>query len=159
MTVRLATLDDIPALAALGARLARIHHAYDAARFFLPSSLEEGYQRFYTGELANPKALLLTATEVQAPRHAIVGYVYGCLEPRNWNLLLDDCGKLHDLFVDDSARHKGVGKALVRAAVDHLRDMGASQVVLYSATQNSAMQRLATELGFRTTMVEMSLSV
>ena len=48
---------------------------------------------------------------------AIVGYAYGALEGRDWNLLLDAHGAVHDIFVAAEARRGGVGRQLVEALV------------------------------------------
>jgi hypothetical protein len=40
--VREATPSDLPALARLGARLARLHHRMDPRRFFVVEGMEEG---------------------------------------------------------------------------------------------------------------------
>ncbi len=50
----------------------------------------------------------------------VLGYAYGRLEPRDWNELLDACGKLHDLYVDEDARGHGAASALVEAVVARL---------------------------------------
>ncbi len=41
LTVRTATRDDGPALGRMGASLARLHHAIDAARLMLPDGIDE----------------------------------------------------------------------------------------------------------------------
>ena len=72
----------------------------------------------------------------------ILGYAYGTLEPRDWNDLLDACGKLNDLYVDGAARRKGAGRALVNAMFAALKARGAPRVVLLSAWRNPEAPRL-----------------
>lgn len=143
---------DLPAVAALAGRLVRMHHAYDPARFLHLDSPEAGYARYFASELASADVVLLAAERAGA----IVGYAYARMEPRSYNELLDACGKLHDVYVDEGARGLGVGEALVRAAIARLEARGAPRVVLLTAVQNEAAQRLFGRLGFRTTMLEMT---
>jgi len=89
----------------------------------------------------------------------IVGYAYGRVEARDWNALLDAHGALHDVYVADEARARGTGAALVTAVADDLRKLGAPRVVLHTATQNVAAQRLFQKLGFRSTMIEMTREI
>lgn len=155
-TVRPATQADLPAVASLAASLVRLHHAFDPDRFLCIEPLEPGYARFLAGELADDDAVILVAVARGDDRERVVGYTYGRLEPRDWNELLDACGKIHDVFVDEAARGHGVAAALVEAMVARLEAKGAPRVVLLSATPNVAAQRLFARLGFRSTMVEMT---
>jgi ribosomal protein S18 acetylase RimI-like enzyme len=86
----------------------------------------------------------------------VVGYVYAGLEPMSWRELRAACGFVHDVFVDEGARHAGIGERLVRAAIEWLESRGAPSVVLWSAAKNDGAQRLFERLGFRRTMVEMT---
>lgn len=155
-TVRPATRADLPAVARLAAQLVRLHHGFDPQRFLCVEPLEPGYERFLAGELADDAAVILVAVVERAGEEQIVGYTYGRLEPRDWNELLDACGKIHDVFVDEGARGHGAAAALVEAVVTRLEAKGAPRVVLLSATPNVAAQRLFAKLGFRPTMVEMT---
>jgi ribosomal protein S18 acetylase RimI-like enzyme len=152
MRVRPARLEDLPAVSRLAAELVRLHHRLDPPRFLLVEPVEDGYQWFFTRELARQGALILVAEE----EARIVGYAYGTLEPRNWNDLLDACGKLNDLYVDPSARRLGTGRALAGEMLAALRARGAPRVVLLSAWQNPDAHAFFEALGFRRTMLEMT---
>jgi GNAT superfamily N-acetyltransferase len=153
LEIREATAADVPALARLGARLAREHHAFDPARFFLPDEpIEDGYAWWLGKERASRKAVVLAAVR----RGRIVGYAYGRLEPRDWVTLRAACGVGVDLFVEPRARAGGVGTALVEALVAALVARGAPQVVIDVAAGNGRVARLFASLGFRATMVEMT---
>ncbi len=146
----------MPALARLGARLAREHHALDPERFFVPEEpLEDGYAWWLAKERRNPGAVVLAA----ARRGRIVGYAYGRIEPRDWNTLRDRCGVGVDLWVEPRARQGGVGSALVAALVARLAQRGAPRVVLNVASRNRHAARLFGALGFRETMVELTREV
>ena len=151
--VRLATLSDLPAAAAMAGQLVRQHHAQDPGRFLLVDEVEAGYRWWFERELARSgEAILLVAT--QDGRH--VGYAYGTKEGRDWNMLLDDHGAIHDIFVATEARKSGVGKALLEALVTRLESLGASRIVLSTMVSNTAAQALFRTLGFRPTMLEMT---
>jgi ribosomal protein S18 acetylase RimI-like enzyme len=130
----------------------RLHHRLDPRRFLLIEPVEDGYQWFFSREIKRKQALILVAEQADA----IIGYAYATLEPRNWNDLLDACGKLNDLYVDPGARRTGAGRALVTEAFASLRARGAPRVVLLSAWQNPDAHAFFEALGFRRTMVEMT---
>jgi len=151
--IRDATRDDVPALARLGAKLAREHHAMDPARFFVPEEpIEDGYAWWLGKERVSPRAVVLAA----ARRGRIVGYAYGRIEPRDWNTLRDRCGVGVDLWVEPRARRSGIGAALVEALAARLAERGAPRVVLNVASRNARASRMFAAMGFRETMVEMT---
>ena len=152
MIVRPARQADLPAVSRLAAELVRLHHRLDPPRFMLVESIEEGYRWFFSRELKRKGALILVAEDSDA----IVGYAYATMEGRNWNDLLDACGKLNDLFVDPTARRHGVGRALVTEMFTALRAHGAPRVVLLSAWKNPEAHAFFESMGFRRTMVEMT---
>ncbi len=150
--IRPCTPDDLTQVSKLAAALVRLHHKWDPKRFMLIEPLEQGYHRFFGSQLQDDEVVLLVATREQT----IVGYVYGGIEPRNWNALLDRCGAIHDIHVDESLRKQGVASKLMEAACAKLKVLGAERVVLMSAQANAEGQRLFEKLGFRRTMVEMT---
>lgn len=150
--IRPARREELAEVAALAAQLVRMHHELDPARFFLPERVAEGYAWWFGKELDRPEVVLLVA--VQDAR--IVGYAYGRVEERDYNMLLDAHGALHDVWVEPTARRAGVAKALVAAVVQALTDKGAPRVLLHTASQNASAQALFRSLGFRPTMIEMT---
>lgn len=158
--LRRAVSADMPVVARFAAKLVRFHHSLDPRRFLCEEPLEPGYERWLRHELANPQVVLLVAEHADRAQPegapALLGYAYGRLEPRDWNALLDACGYLHDVYVADEARGAGVGAALVEATAKGLKEKGAPRMLLQTAQQNLAAQRLFEKLGFRRTMVEMT---
>jgi ribosomal protein S18 acetylase RimI-like enzyme len=150
--VRRAGREDLAAAAALAGRLVRLHHDVDAARFFLPGDVERGYTHWFAQELERREAVVLVAARADR----IAGYAYGSLEGRDWNLLLDRHGAVHDIYVDDSERRSGTGRRLLDAIIAELEGLGAPRIVLSTMVSNTAAQRLFASAGFRPTMLEMT---
>ena len=130
----------------------RMHHATDPARFLLVERVEEGYAYWFSRELARPGAVILVAVRGDE----VLGYAYGTLEDRDWNMMLDAHGALHDVFVAEGGRRSGVGRALVTAMVAALERACAPRVVLSTMVTNEAAQRVFRACGFRPTMLEMT---
>jgi ribosomal protein S18 acetylase RimI-like enzyme len=65
-------------------------------------------------------------------------------------------GALYDIVVDAPFRGRGVGRALLERVIAELAARGAPRVVLSTAEQNEAAQRLLAGAGFRRTMIEMT---
>lgn len=153
LQIREATPADVPALARLGAKLARAHHAMDRRRFFLPGEpLEDGYAWWLGKERRNPRAVVLAALR----RGRVIGYAYGRVEPRDWNTLRDRCGVGIDLWVEPRARGGGVGAALVDALAAALAGRGAPRLVIDVAARNPRARAVFARLGFRETMLELT---
>jgi RimJ/RimL family protein N-acetyltransferase len=155
--VREATEADLPALARIGARLARMHHRMDPRRFFVVPGMEKGYAWWLGKERRNRKAVVLAAVRIgRGGKETVVGYAYGRIEPRDWNSLREECGFGIDLMVEPRARRAGVGAALVEAMSAGLARRGAPRVVIQVASLNPEAQEVFGGLGFRPTMVEMT---
>jgi ribosomal protein S18 acetylase RimI-like enzyme len=150
--VRAAKVADLDDLGRMAGKLVRLHHALDPARFMLIEGVERGYAHFFAGLLDDPDTVLLVGE-----RGGIcVGYAFSRIQERDWNALLEACGVLHDIFVDDSERQTGVASHLLEETLKRLTERGTPRLVLHTATQNQAAQRLFARFGFRTTMLEMT---
>jgi ribosomal protein S18 acetylase RimI-like enzyme len=137
----------------MGAALMRQHHDSDPRRFFTTDRPEQGYGRFLVSELDDPDTLVLVAELGDE----IVGYVFAGIEGTSWRDLRGPCGFIHDVYVHQRARRLGAGRALLRAAIEWVRSRGMSQVVLWSKSGNDRARHLFADLGFRETMIEMTL--
>jgi len=153
LQVRIAAASDREALGRFGGALMRQHHAADPGRFIQVEHPEAGYGRFLASQISNPSSLVLVAEH----SGTVVGYVFADVESTNWMELRGPCGVVHDVYVDEAARRLGAGRELMRAAIAWIRSKGRSQVVLLTKTRNEHAQRLFTTLGFRPTMIEMTL--
>ena len=136
----------------LAGQLVRQHHETDPERFFEIPNVEKGYARYFESQIGDKDTILLVAED----DGEILGYAYGRCESRDWNMLLDDHGAIHDVLVDPGARRKGLGQALMQAMLDEFKKRGLERVVLSTMVGNEPAQRLFESLGFRKTMVEMT---
>ena len=153
ITIRPASPSDQEPLGRFGAALLHQHHDSDPRRFIHVDHPEDGYGRFLVSQASNPNSLVLVAEH----EGAVVGYLFADVEPTNWMELRGPCGVIQDIYVDASARHLGAGRALMLAAIEWIRSKGRMQVVLMTKTRNEHAQHLFTALGFRPTMIEMTL--
>lgn len=155
-TIRKAERSDAEALGRLGAMLMWTHYAFDSQRFLAPmQGAERGYASFLTNMLDHPDACVFVAEN----DGAIAGYVFAMLEPLSWKELRGPAGFIHDVAVAEEARRGGVATALMHAAIDWLRAHGAPRVLLWSAAANEHAHILFHHLGFRDTMLEMTLEL
>jgi ribosomal protein S18 acetylase RimI-like enzyme len=153
ITVRRAEPRDTAALGRLGALLMAVHYAYDADRFIAPGDGAEAlYGGFLASQMDRGDAVVLAAEQ----EGAVLGYAYGALEGNDWLALRGPAGVVYDLIVDPARRSAGVGRMLLKAMLDALTGLGAPRIVLFTATQNAAAQRLFAAAGFRATMIEMT---
>jgi ribosomal protein S18 acetylase RimI-like enzyme len=156
LLIRTANPGDLEALGRLGAMLMRTHYAFDPHRFLTPEEgVENGYASFLGRLLNSPDDCLFVAEK----DGAVSGYVWGGLEPLSWKELRGPAGFIHDLAVADEARDSGIGTALIEAGIGWLRERGAPRVVLWTAARNEGAHALFRRLGFRDTMIEMTLEI
>ena len=156
VVVRKAETRDLDALGRLGAMLMQTHYAFDHQRFIAPApGSERGYAAFLGGMLDSPDDCVLVAEE----NGAIRGYVFVALEPMSWKELRGPAGFIHDIAVAEEARHSGVATQLMEAAIAWLRERRAPRVILWTAAPNQAAQSLFHRLGFRDTMIEMTMEL
>lgn len=153
VTIRPATADDTEALGRLAAMLVRVHHEFDATRFFPPSEgTARGYGGFLSRQIGREDAFVLVAEAAGA----VVGYAYAALEGPDYMALRGPAGVLHDILVDPDHRTGGVGHRLLEAVMARLTQMGAPRIMLHTAERNATAQRLFSAAGFRPTMLEMT---
>ena len=156
ITIRRATRADVAALGRLGGMLMRAHYAFDPKRFLAPGDdAESGYGWFLNTQLTEPDVAVFVADQ----EGAVVGYVYIGVEPLSWKELRGPAGFIHDIAVRDEARRSGVATRLLEAAVAWLREHDAPRVILWTAAPNAAAQGLFRRIGFRDTMIEMTMEL
>lgn len=154
--IRKAEPRDTDVLGRLGAMLMQTHYAFDPLRFLAPGQgSEAGYASFLRGRLESPDDMIFVAEQ----DGTIAGYLFVALEPLSWKELRGPAGYIHDVAVVDAFRRSGVATKLMEAALAWLRERGAPRVILGTAAQNAKAQALFHRLGFRDTMIEMTLEL
>lgn len=151
--IRRAATTDLPTLGRLAAGLVDVHHRFDPQRFFAAGpDTASGYASFLGRQLTARDAVVLVA-EAEG---IVVGYVYAGVEGHDYMSLRGPAGVVHDLFVDERFRGRGIARALLEHVLAELHARGVPRVVLSTADRNLEAQRLFARLGFRRTMVEMT---
>jgi GNAT superfamily N-acetyltransferase len=154
LSVRTAAPADGPRIAEFALSLFDQHRGYDPDRFAKLGNLE-GAARYYTSRAGAEDGTVLVAEN----EGSIVGFAYLEYERVDYENLLENAVWLHDLYVDESARGSGAGKMLIEASADFARQLGADKVVLSVAAKNHSAHEFFGRLGFRETMIEMTLNV
>jgi ribosomal protein S18 acetylase RimI-like enzyme len=152
--VRRAVRGDLARIGELGALLVAAHHAFDSLRFLSATSgTKTAYASFLGSQLEEPEAAIFVAEE----NARVVGYAYAVVDDSyDYMALRGPAGILHDIIVEPASRGRGVGRLLLDAVLAFLKARGAPRVVLSTAEQNEAAQRLFASAEFRRTMIEMT---
>jgi len=135
MTVRRATVDDVELVAPLFDAYRQFYRTpsdLNLARTFIRARLEKGESVIFIAVLANGTATGFTQ-----------------LYPTFSSVSAAPILTLNDLFVGESARRLGVGKALLRAAAEYGRANGAVRLSLRTEVNNTTAQRLYETEGWK----------
>lgn len=154
--VRPATAVDVEQLGSYSAQLTALHHHWDAARFLDASTImPNGYGAMLVKQIGKSDKVLLVVEDADG----VQGYCWAGMEGYDYMALRGPAGEIYDIFVHDGRRREGLGRKLLQATIAALQALGATQIVLSTAHKNEAGQHLFAALGFRPTMVEMTLTV
>ncbi|MBI5269070.1 MAG: GNAT family N-acetyltransferase [Burkholderiales bacterium] len=137
MTLRPATPDDLPALAAL----------FDAYRQFYEQPADrDGAYAFLQARMARGESVVLVAEEDRDGRPCLLGFCQ--LYPSFCSVEAAPIYVLYDLFVSPQARGGGVGRALLAAAEARAAADGKHRMDLTTARTNTTAQALYTAMGW-----------
>jgi ribosomal protein S18 acetylase RimI-like enzyme len=153
ITIRPATIGDVPILGRLGALLVRLHNELDSKRFIPATPQTEENYGWFLGTQINKHGVFIYVAEREGK---VVGYTYAGMEGMDYMALRGPAGALYDIVVDPAYRGQGIGRQLLATALSALKDRGAPRVVLSTAQGNEAAQHLFESAGFRRTMIEMT---
>ena len=147
---------DRAALGRLGALLVTEHHQFDPQRFIAPiPDLAERYGDFLIAQSKRPEMRVLVAER----GGEVVGYAFGGMEGNDYMALRGPAGVIYDLVVDPDHRREGIGGALIARMLEALAELGAPRALLFTADKNHVAQALFDKIGFRRTMIEMTLEL
>lgn len=153
--IRRATPADLPWIGRLGALLVKEHYDFDPQRFLAARpETPTVYASFISTQLEDPDKSVLVADDGD-----VIGYAYAAVEGDDYMALRGPAGVLHDVIVDPEHRGRGVGRLLIDATLEFFRSRGVQRVVLSTAERNEAAQRFFASMGFRRTMIEMTLEL
>ncbi len=112
-------------------------------RFYEVREIDDGRNRgFFRRFLAPSEDGLLLGARREG---RLLGYA--CLYWHFSSLEATECVLMNDLFVDESARGQGVGRALIEASADVARERGVPFVEWSTAPDNHTAQRLYDSTG------------
>jgi mycothiol synthase len=72
----------------------------------------------------------------------------------HWTKVVGQTGEVYVVGVGPSAQGKGLGRTLTLTGLQHLREQGLEEVVLYTEEANQAAVRLYTSLGFTRSAID-----
>src|SRR5687767_863458 len=108
--VRPARPEDASAIAKLALELIAQHREYDPERFADLGSIE-GAESYYGSRTTAKDAIVLVAERTGV----VIGFTYAEFIELNYADLLESTLWVHDLFVEETSRASGAGKALIDA--------------------------------------------
>lgn len=113
--------------------------------FYKSPSNYEKHHDFLKERLENNEATVFVACEDENP-DKIIGFALNYITFSS--LALNKIVILNDLFVDSSARKKGVGEKLILETVALAKEIGSHTIRLRTAKSNTAAQKLYHKMGF-----------
>ncbi|MGG0788957.1 GNAT family N-acetyltransferase [Peribacillus simplex] len=133
MSIQKATLHELESLTEL----------FDLYRVFYEQASDPGRAREFIRErLTNGESVVFMAYDEGNP----IGFVQ--LYPSFSSVSMMRSWVLNDLFVKESARKKGFGEELLKAAITFARETGAKGVSLETSKDNVNAQKLYEKIGF-----------
>ena len=161
-------------------KICALHESWDADKYgFLPNPSER-YRRWLTGRADDSRSVFLVAeksdqvaekshqiagksdqsedraTEDRAKKH-LVAFLIGTIESEIPIYRLKEFGFIHDLWVEESYRHEGIGRQMVMLAIERFNELGVKQIRLDTAAANEPARALFKSCGFRISTMEMLL--
>lgn len=113
--------------------------------FYKSPSNYEKHHIFLKERLENNEATIFVACEDENP-DKIIGFALNYITFSS--LALNKIVILNDLFVDNSARKRGVGEKLILETVALAKEIGSHTIRLRTAKSNTAAQKLYHKMGF-----------
>jgi ribosomal protein S18 acetylase RimI-like enzyme len=136
VTIRLAALPDLPAVAAL----------FDAYRQFYEQPADAALALQFIGDRMRNRESVILVAQAAGAGDALIGFSQ--LYPGFCSVIAQPIYTLYDLYVAPEARKTGAGRALMQAAHAHAQANGFARLDLSTAKTNHAAQALYESLGW-----------
>ena len=154
--IRVHDADDLPALKSLVSQMHETLRPFDA---YLPPAPEiiDAYFEYLIRTSAESAGRFLVAEE----DGQIVGYLclFGLCPPPEPDQYPDKYAAVADVYVMPIYRDRGIGKALMRRAEEHARDVGAKKVELNVLWRNANAVEFYERLGYAKRIVTLSKEI
>lgn len=152
-TVRASTAADAPAIAALWKELSRSQSLFGEEWAIVEGSAER-YAKGAAAAAGNPRSIYLVAEiDIGSPSHGgrwqLVGFIHATVRLRNSAFEHSVVGEISAISVAPDATGRGVGAALVAAAMDWLSRRGITRVEATAPASNIAARAFLQNQGFR----------
>lgn len=161
MTIRPATVADVPGVLPMVDQLARLHEAWDPQRYDYKPGTSQMYEKWLAARATDPASVFLVAERESTAGASpfLVAFLVATLEKPIPIYRIEKFGFIHDLWVDASYRNEGIARQLTMLALEKFRAMGATQVRLETAQANTAARQLFESCSFRPASVEMLVTL
>ncbi len=153
--VEATTDDDFLAAGSLGVRLVHSHYVLNPSRFTHYDGTDRDYAESLKQSVESVATSIVLLAREGAKQHTL-GYVFGQVQHPDVGEAPGAFAHLHELYVTEDARHRGVGKALIMSFVGRAKACGSDRLVVMVASVNRSAQELFAYAGFVPTMVEMT---
>lgn len=147
---------DLPAVVELCMLVEAQHEAYWPLRWERRSGLEEGYLRWMTRRLEEPRMLIQVARD-PVMKNAVVGMILVTIQDEIPIYTFKEYAFIQDMAVRESHRRRGIAQHLLADAAAWGRAHGLNQLRLMVADQNPHARAAFEKAGFRPTYQEMVL--
>ncbi|WP_342360133.1 GNAT family N-acetyltransferase [Terrarubrum flagellatum] len=147
INLRIATVDDLDALARLNEPVQQLHARLYPADFKASPERAE-VKTFFAARLADPKSTIALAEVDRRP----AGYIWFDSVMRLESAFKPErrCFYIHQISVDPEFRRRGVGAALMRCVVDEATSLGIPDIELDTWAANQEAHRFFEAQGFAT---------
>ena len=151
-SIRPAAAEDADGIARLWRDMADQHRSYDAEAWDWRSDAASIWRGKLLESISDPEAVVLVAEDADGK---LLGFLRGRVKDAAEIFESSRRGEVWDLVVDPDTRGKGIGRKLMVAGFDALKQRGAASVRLHVAVANADAVRFYRSLGMRKIMYRM----
>lgn len=150
-TIRPATPDDAEGITALWQQMAEQHKLYDTSVWCWSDDAPISWKRNLL-EVIDKDNIAVLVAELDGE---LVGFLRGCVSDNPDIFRIRQAGEIWDVFVREDMRGRGLGRALMEAGEQALRDMGAEDMKFHVALKNPGAIEFYKKMGYEPVMYRM----